>query len=399
MMLKGLRVVELATYIAAPGAGGIMADWGADVIKVEPPSGDPIRMFFASVGIEGVALNPVFEMDNRGKRGVVLDTTKPEGRDALIKLIDGADVFLTNVRPGGLKRSGLDHEALLQRNPRLVYATLTGYGLEGPDADRPGMDAAAFWARSGLAALFRPKGGDPIPLRTALGDHVASMGIVSGVLAALYERERTGKGRLVEASLLRAAHYAGASDLAIQHSYGRTASNRSRHQQSIPIINFFKTKDEHWVSLLVRQGEADWPKVCRALRLEHLIEDPRFAKAKLRRQHGPELVDLMDAAFAERDLNVVAKALDAEELIWAPMLTAAEAIKDPQAIAAGCVVQTPQRDGTHVNAPAAPVRFPGVDDGPKGPSPQQGEHTRSVLAEAGYSEKEIDALFASGAAA
>ncbi len=398
-MLEGLKVIELATYIAAPGAGGIMADWGADVIKVEPPGGDPIRQFFASVGIEGVAVNPVFELDNRGKRGIILDTTKQEGREALLKLIDGADVFLTNVRPGGLQRSGLDHEALLKRNPRLVYATLTGYGLDGPDADRPGMDAAAFWARSGLAALFRPKGGDPIQLRTAFGDHVASMAIVSGVLAALYERQRTGKGRLVEAALLRVAHYAGGSDFAIQHTYGRTASNRPRRDTPNPVINYFKTRDGHWISLLVRQGEADWPKVCRALNLEHLIDDERFARAKVRRANGPELVDLMDAAFAARNLAETSAALDAEELIWAPVLTAAEAIADPQTIACGAVVRTPQRDGGTINAPGAPVRFPGADDGPKGPAPLAGEHTRLVLAELGYSESEIDALYAAGAAA
>lgn len=398
-MLNGLKVIELATYIAAPGAGGIMADWGADVIKVEPPGGDPIRQFFASVGIEGVAINPVFELDNRGKRGVVLDTTKEEGRAALLKLIDGADVFLTNVRPGGLKRSGLDHDSLLKRNPRLIYATLTGYGLDGPDADRPGMDAAAFWARSGLAALFRPKGGDPIQLRTAFGDHVASMAIVSGVLAALYERQQTGKGRLVEAALLRVAHYAGGSDFAIQHTYGRTASNRPRRDTPNPIINYFKTGDGHWLSLLVRQGEADWPKVCRALRLDHLIDDERFARARERRKHGPELVDLMDAAFAERDLADISAALDAEELIWAPVLTAAEAIADAQTIACGAVVQTPQRDGGAINAPGAPIRFPGADDGPKGPAPLVGEHTRAVLAELGYSDADIDALYAGGAAA
>ncbi len=398
-MLEGLKVIELATYIAAPGAGGIMADWGADVIKVEPPGGDPIRQFFASVGIEGVAVNPVFELDNRGKRGIILDTTKQEGREALLKLIDGADVFLTNVRPGGLQRSGLDHEALLKRNPRLVYATLTGYGLDGPDADRPGMDAAAFWARSGLAALFRPTGGDPIQLRTAFGDHVASMAIVSGVLAALYERQRTGKGRLVEAALLRVAHYAGGSDFAIQHTYGRTASNRPRRDTPNPVINYFKTRDGHWISLLVRQGEADWPKVCRALNLEHLIDDERFARAKVRRANGPELVDLMDAAFAARDLAETSAALDAEELIWAPVLTAAEAIADPQTIACGAVVRTPQRDGGTINAPGAPVRFPGADDGPNGPAPLAGEHTRLVLAELGYSEAEIDTLYAAGAAA
>lgn len=398
-MLEGLKVIELATYIAAPGAGGIMADWGADVIKVEPPGGDPIRQFFASVGIEGVAVNPVFELDNRGKRGIILDTTKQEGREALLKLIDGADVFLTNVRPGGLQRSGLDHDSLLKRNPRLIYATLTGYGLDGPDADRPGMDAAAFWARSGLAALFRPKGGDPIQLRTAFGDHVASMAIVSGVLAALYERQRTGTGRLVEAALLRVAHYAGGSDFAIQHTYGRTASNRPRRDTPNPVINYFKTRDGHWISLLVRQGEADWPKVCRALKLDHLIEDERFARAKMRRANGPELVDLMDAAFAARDLEETSAALDAEELIWAPVLTAAEAIADPQTIACGAVVQTPQRDGGTINAPGAPIRFPGADDGPKGPAPLAGEHTRLVLAELGYSDADIDALYAAGAAA
>jgi crotonobetainyl-CoA:carnitine CoA-transferase CaiB-like acyl-CoA transferase len=398
-MLEGLKVVEYATYIAAPGAGGIMADWGADVVKVEPPGGDPIRMFFASVGIEGVAINPVFELDNRGKRGVVLDTAQDAGRDALLKLVEGADVFLTNVRPGGLKRAGLDHDALRARNPRLIYATLTGYGLEGPDADRPGMDSAAFWARSGLAALFRPKGGDPVQLRTAFGDHVASMAIVSGVLAALYERQSTGKGRLVEAALLRVAHYAGGSDLAIQHSYGRTASNRPRRDTPNPLINYFKTGDGHWISLLTRQGEKDWPPLCRALQLDHLIEDERFAKAKARRANGPELVDLLDAAFAAAPLADIATRLDAEEMIWAPMLTAAEAIADPQAIAAGAVVQTPQADGTTINAPGAPIRFPGADDGPKGPAPQMGEHTRAVLAQLGYSEAEIDALYESGAAA
>lgn len=397
-MLEGLRIVEYATYIAAPGAGGIMADWGAEVIKVEPPGGDPIRLFFSSLGVEET-MNPVFDMDNRGKRGMILDTAQDAGRDALMKLIDRADIFLTNVRPGGLKRAGLDHAAMLERNPRLIYCTLTGYGLEGPDADRPGMDAAAFWARSGLAAMFRPKGGDPVQLRTAFGDHVASLAIVSGVLAALHQRNTTGKGRLVDASLLRVAHYVGASDFAIQHTRGRIASNRPRKDAPNPLINYFKTADNHWISLLQRQGEKDWPKLARALEVEHLVNDPRFATVRARREHGAELVPLLDEAFAARPLAEIAPALDAEQMIWAPVLTAAEAIADPQALAAGCVVQTPKHDGGLMNAPAAPIRFPGADDGPKGPSPRPGEHTRAVLAELGYSKEEIDALYASGAAA
>jgi crotonobetainyl-CoA:carnitine CoA-transferase CaiB-like acyl-CoA transferase len=396
-MLEGLRVVEYATYVAAPGAGGVMADWGADVIKVEPPGGDPIRQFFASVGVEEDR-NPVFDLDNRGKRSIVLDTSQDAGREALLRLADRADVFLTNVRPGGLKRAGLDHEALMKRNPRLVYATLTGYGLEGPDADRPGMDSAAFWARSGLAAMFRPKGGDPVQLRTAFGDHVASLAIVAGVLAALRERDATGKGRLIDASLLRVAHYVGGSDFSIQHVRGRIASNRPRREAPNPLINYFKTADNHWITLLTRQGERDWPKLARALKVEPLVADARFANARGRRENAGALVDLLDAAFAARPLDEIATALDAEEMIWSPVLTAAEAIADPQAIAAGCIVQTPLHDGSTMPAPAGPIRFPGADDGPKGPSPKAGEHTRAVLQSAGYSAVEIDAMFASGAA-
>lgn len=397
-MLEGLKIVEYATYVAAPGAAGIMTDWGADVIKVEPPSGDPIRLFFSSLGVDS-DLNPIFEMDNRGKRGIVLDTTKPDGRDALLKLIDRADIFITNVRPGGLKRAGLDPDTVMQRCPRLIYATLTGYGLEGPDADRPGMDAAAFWARSGLAAMFRPKGGEPVQLRTALGDHVASLAIVSGVLAALHERHATGKGRLVDASLLRTAHYVGGSDLSIQHTRGRVASNRPRNAVPNPLVNPFRTSDDRWISLLMRQGDGDWPKIARLLGVEHLVKDSRFATSRARRENAAALVPLLDEAFAKLTYEEAATALDGEQMVWAPILSPAEAVSDPQAIAAGCVVQTPTRDGGSINAPAAPVRFPGANDGPKGPAPSKGEHTRAVLAELGYSDAEIDVLYRNGAAA
>jgi crotonobetainyl-CoA:carnitine CoA-transferase CaiB-like acyl-CoA transferase len=247
--------------------------------------------------------------------------------------------------------------------------------------------------------MFRPKGADPVQLRTAFGDHVASLAIVGAVMAAVYERQSTGKGRLIDASLLRVAHYAGSSDLAIQHTRGRIASNRPRKDAPNPLINYFKAADDRWISLLQRQGEKDWPKLARALNIEHLVNDPRFASGRARRENGAELVPLLDQAFAARPCADIAAALDAEAMIWAPVLTAAEAIVDQQAIAAGCVVQTPTHDGGVVNAPAGPVRFPGADDGPKGPSPRPGEHTHAVLREAGLSAAEIEAMFASGAAA
>jgi crotonobetainyl-CoA:carnitine CoA-transferase CaiB-like acyl-CoA transferase len=397
-MLEGLKVVEYATYVAAPGAGGIMADWGASVIKVEPPGGDPIRQFFASVGVE-FETNPVFDLDNRGKRSVVLDTSQESGREALLRLILQADVFLTNVRPMGLARAGLDFASLNERCPRLVYATLTGYGLEGPGADWAGMDTAAFWARSGLSALFTVKGSDPVPLRTAFGDHVAATAIAAGILAALYERERTGSGRLVEASLIRAATYAAGSDLALQHVLGYTASNRPRALAPNPLINHFKTKDERWICLITRQGSKDWPPLCKALGRKDLIGDARFASSKSRRENKTALVALLDDAFARFTLGEIGPALDQEDLIWAPVLSPAEAIADGQAIAAGCVVETPNGKGASFKAPAGPIRFPGADDGPKGPAPGVGQHTRAVLSELGYSTGEIDALFSSGAAA
>src|SRR5262249_32777789 len=226
--------------------------------------------------------------------------------------------------------------------------------------------AAAFWARSGLAAMFKPKGGEPIQLRTAFGDHVASLAIAAAIMAALYERNTTGEGRLLDASLLRTAHYVGGSDFSIQHSRGRIASNRPRANVPNPLVNYFRTADDRWISLLQRQGERDWPKLARALKVEHLVDDPRFVKARQRRENGAQLVPLLDDAFAARPYAEIKAALDTEEMVWAPVLTPAEAIADPQALAAGCIVETPLQGGGTVKAPAAPVRFVGADDGPKG---------------------------------
>ena len=397
-MLEGLKVVELATYIAAPGAAGVMADWGAEVIKIESPLGDPMRRFFESLSTDHAG-NPVFEMDNRGKRSIALDIGKPEGRAVVAKLAAEADVFLTNVRPAALKRAALDFETLSAANPRLVYCTLTGYGLEGPEAHKPGFDVTAFWARSGVASLTAPKGVDPFPLRTAMGDHTCSLATVSAILAALYERNSTGKGRLVETSLIRAGVYAIATDMAIQLRLGRIASTRPREQAVNPLANYFKTADGHWLCLHPRDGGADWPDIARAIGRPELATDSRFAKGRERRTHGAELVGLLDEAFAGLTRAEAAERLDAADVVWAPVQTPAECAADPQAEAAGCFVQTPNPEGGSFRAPAAPARFPGADDGPKGPAPALGQHTREILAGLGYSAAEIEALVSAGAAA
>jgi crotonobetainyl-CoA:carnitine CoA-transferase CaiB-like acyl-CoA transferase len=397
-MLEGLKVVEFATYIAAPGAGGIMADWGAEVIKIEPPGGDPIRKFFDSVGHVSDS-NPVFELDNRGKKGVVLDIAKPEGREAVMRLAREADIFLTNVRPGALKRARLDYESLKVENPKLIYCSVTGYGLQGPEADRPGFDVASFWSRSGVGGLTIPKGSEPFPIRTAMGDHITSLSTVSAILAAVIERGRTGVGRLVETSLLRTGVYAVGSDMAIQLRFGRVASNRVRADAINPVANFFMTKDGRWLCLVPRQGSADWTVLAKAIGRGDLAADERFANARSRRTHGPALVAALDEAFSTYTLEEVGKLLDAHDYVWAPVQRAAEVAADPQAEAAGCFVDTPDGTGGTFRAPASPARFPGAEDGPRGPAPTIGQHTDAVLTGAGFSAAEIAAMYASGAAA
>lgn len=398
-MLEGIRVIEYATYMAAPGAGGILSDWGAEVIKIEPPGGDPIRKFFATIGTD-IQDNPVFDFDNRGKKSVILDTSKTEGQDILARLAAGADVFLTNVRPGGLERSGLGYESLQAVNPKLVYCSLTGYGLTGPDADKPGFDVASFWSRAGVAALTIPKGTEPFALRTAFGDHTTSMAAAAGICAALVEAGRTGKGRLVEASLLRTALYAMGSDFAIQLFFGRIGSTKGRKEAIQPLMNFFQTSDEAWLCIVSRQGDVDWAPLCRALGLDDHVGDERFATAKARRQNAAALVDLFDAAFARFTKAEMAARLDAEEIAWAPVQTLAEVAADPQVAAAGAITQVPSAVGSGTFAsPASPVRFPGADDGPKGPSPHPGEHSRSVMEALGLDTGEIERLFLSGTVA
>src|SRR6185369_8650188 len=220
-MLEGVRVVEMGLWVAGPAAAGVLADWGGDVVKIEPPAGDPMRAFFQLATGSKVDRNPPFDLDNRGKRSVVVDLRVAEGRAALDRLLATADVFVSNMRPDALARLGLDAASLTARFPRLVYASVTGYGRTGPDADRPGYDVGAFWARSGVAQTLAPEGTPPPMIRGGFGDHVTAITTVSGILAALFERERSGRGRIVETSLLRTGAYCLGWDLGIQLSFGK----------------------------------------------------------------------------------------------------------------------------------------------------------------------------------
>jgi crotonobetainyl-CoA:carnitine CoA-transferase CaiB-like acyl-CoA transferase len=398
VVLQGLKVVEFASYIAAPGAAAILGDWGAQVIKIERPGGDPIRRAFADAKGD-VGGNPTFDMDNRGKRGVVLDIAKPEGREAVARLAAEADVFLTNLRPASLRRAGLDEAALRAANPRLVYAIVTGYGLTGPDADKPGFDIAAFWARGGVAHLTAPKGVDPFLLRPGMGDHVCSLATAAGVLAALYERERTGVGRLVETSLLATGVWTVGADLAVQLRVGRLASTRKRDEPMDPLGNSYRSADGRWFMIRRREGGPDWEAVAHAAGREDLLSDERFATSRRRKDLSRELTAELDAGFGALPYDEIARRLDAADMVWAPVQTPAEVIADPQAQAAGCFLEIEAGEGRTHLSPAAPSRFGGVAQSVRPAAPELGEHTRQVLREIGYSEGEVEALMGAGAAA
>ncbi|MFN3584366.1 CaiB/BaiF CoA transferase family protein [Phenylobacterium sp.] len=398
MLLQGLKVVDFTAYIAGPGAACILADWGADVIKVERPEGDAMRHIFGDLKTD-LGANPTFDLDNRGKRGIVLDISKPEGRAALAKLAAQADVFLTNVRPASLKRAGLDDGTLRKANPRLVYAVITGYGLEGPEAHKPGFDVTAFWARAGVASMTAPKGMDPFLLRSGVGDHTTSLATVSAILAALYERERTGQGRLVQTSLLATGIYVMGSDLAVQLKFGRLASARTRDNPINALANFYRSADGRWFVHNPRGAGGGWEAFCQAAGRPDLVADERFASGKARRENARALTVEFDKAFAALPFDEIARRLDAADLVWAPVQTPADVAADPQAAAAGAFVEVEDGQGGTFRSVASPARFPGADAERRPASPKLGEHTREVLAELGYAEAEIEAMFAAGAAA
>ena len=395
MLLSDLKVVEWSTWIAGPGCAAVMADWGARVIKIESAAGDPTRGFWPDTA-ESPG-NPVFSNENRGKRGVVLDIGKPDGRAALIAILKDADVFVTNVRPGALKRARLDYESLAAELPRLIYANVTGYGLTGADADTPAFDLTGFWNRGGVASAINPPDREPIGSRPGFGDHVTALATLSGVLAAVHERGRTGRGQLVETALMRVGAYALGWDMSIRLRNGEALTAQPRETRPGAIAGYFRTRDDRWIYVSQR-GPADFPQLMTAIGRAELIDAPRCVAPILDMAVVHEIRAILDAVFAALSLDEACALMRTTDIIFAPMASLDDFVNDPQAHEAGCFVDTPDGWGGSFKAPAAPVRFPATPTGPAGPAPKLGEHTRQVLTEAGYAPAQIEAMIAAGAA-
>lgn len=393
-LLTGVRVIEMGMWLAGPSAAGVLADWGADVVKLEMPTGDPMRSLYSALSGSKESRCPPFDLHNRGKRSIGVDVNHAEGRALAQRLAGTADVFISNMRPQFLRRAGLDHESMLKMHPQLVYGLITGYGLTGPDKDAPGFDMAAFSARSGLSHRATPPGGVPPTFPGGMGDIVTAVTLVAGILGALIERNRTGRGQLVSTSLFRTGMYCGSMELSAFLGMGRVAAPPSRTEPQNPLMNSYRAADGRWLWLIGAEAERHWTPIVTALGVPQLLDDERFRTPRDRRRNAAALVAAFDAVFAGRTRDEWATIFAEQGVWWAPVNSFEDLVADPQAAACGAFVDVPSMaaDGTTQTSVATPVDFGGNPPPTLRSPPRLGQDTAAILAEAGVDAEEMERL-------
>ena len=391
-VLDDITVLELANWVAGPSAGAILADMGADVIKVEPLAGDSMRgLLRQPVLPEGAPRTDFpFHLDNRGKRSLAVDLGDPRGGELVRELALTADVVVTNLLPGRLERYGLGHEQLRAANPRLIYALVTGYGSTGDDADRIAFDLTAFFGRGAIMSLVGEPGEPPPAFRPGQGDHPTGLALLSGILAALRVRDRTGEGQLVETALMRTAAWTIGCDVAVALVDGEQPNKRARDEAFSPMNTRFRCADG-WINLSTfNQGL--WPRFCEALDRPDLVDDERFATPQDRFRNNVELIHLLDEVFASRTVAEWTEPLDGTGIIWAKVAELPDLVADPQAEEMGMWVEVEHPVAGWFRTMAAPFSLSGTPLEVRGVGPEVGEHTTEVLAEKGIAADRVAEL-------
>jgi crotonobetainyl-CoA:carnitine CoA-transferase CaiB-like acyl-CoA transferase len=384
-VFAGVRVVELAQYVFVPGASVLMADQGAEVIKIEPPgTGDPYRSLKIGDGREMGITNLAMEQNNRMKKSFALDLKSEEGREALLKLIETADVFLTSLRPKAIRALKLEVKDLRQRNPKIIYARANGLGFRGAEADKPGFDASAFWARGGMCYAMTRPGAQPTAPRPSLGDHAGSMGLAFGIAAALYKRAVTGEPSVVETSLLATATWMLSADITYSQAPGYQV--HGSYATRSPLKYAYTTTDGRIIQLMLLDPRPHWVPFCKMLNLDELAVDPRFSDHEARMKNADDLISILQERIASRQWSEWQPLFEAWDAPWELIRTVEDVAEDPQVIANGMVFPM-KRGNDLVRVVASPVAFDGQCI-PQNPvqSPTLGEHSELLLSELGYSE-------------
>jgi crotonobetainyl-CoA:carnitine CoA-transferase CaiB-like acyl-CoA transferase len=386
--LAGVRVLEVASHVYVPIAGAILTEWGAEVIKVEhPETGDPYRGL-VTMGLhksyDGV--DPSFQFTNRGKRSVAIDLKKPEGQKLVYQLAETCDVFLTNFRPDALRRLKIECDDIRARNKDIIYVRGSGYGPRGPDAQRGGYDAAAFWSRTGIGEMITPVGAEyPVMQRPAFGDIAGGMTIAGAIAAAMYRRAATGEPSLVDVSLMGVGLWQLQPD--ITHSQYHRNEPRLAYDRKAswnPLSGTYKTRDGRFITLVMIDADRYWADFCQVIGRPELTEDPRFVDMPMRRENSRACIAILDAVFAERDYAEWCTLLSAAKGVWSPFQRPEEILADTQVLANGHLAQVEMINGSQMTMVTAPAQFDQANAKPTR-APEHGEHTEEVLLDLGVS--------------
>ena len=394
-IFSGLKVVDLASFIAGPGAAVILSDYGADVIKVEPPTGDTWRIGYKLPPQPRSRDNYPWHLNNRNKRGLALDLKSPQAAEIVERLVRWADVLIVNTPHPARKKLKLEYEDVAQWNPRLVYADLTGYGEKGPDASLPGFDITAYWARSGLLSLTRDAGAPPTLPPTGSGDHATAVTLFSAIVTALYRRERTGKGSYVTTSLLAAGVWSCGVFVQGALSDATFFPQHDRLKPPNALINMYRASDDTWFVLVLTPDH--WPSLAKAIGRQELLTDPRFGDPAKQSANAPELTSILDEVFRSQPISYWQQAFDQGHITYGVVHAPSEVVNDPQ-LRANDIVVPIEGAGEQVKfTVSSPLTVHGVSKVAARRAPELGEHNDELLQELGFSSHEI-AQFRTGGA-
>ncbi len=405
--LKGVKVIDLTYFVAGPGTARILADWGADVIKVEPPFGDPGRGTGATMSMPADNnSNPFYSAYNANKKGVALNLKTEEGKSILGKMLDSADVFVSSYRTGALKRLGLDYETLHKQYPRLVWAQINGFGDFGPAKDKPGFDTVAYWARSGTMMDIPNKGSGPINPPIGFGDATTASSLAGGICAALYQRMNTNEGCKVMISLFSQAIWGASCEIASTQYADVYPKSRAQDATS-PVINAYECSDGEWIFLSILEPDRYNNILFKALGRDDLVDHPKFATAAASKANCQELTEILNGEFAKHTRDEMVQILTDVDIAHEKIQHFEDVWKDPQAIDNRYVIPTKNFDGTTTWQAASPIRFAkeepktvdDIDPTFKCQAPRIGQDTVEVLKDYGYTQEEIDGFVEKGAAA